>query len=388
MKQIDWQRVQKELKRLKIPKEVYNPLDYHDMSIAKWYIDISERSTGKTTNWLLVAIIVYYLYGYDIAYVRKATRMVTRTNASKLFETILSCDYISKITKGKFNSIKTVYREHFLYNNETDEIDDTPFMTSIALEEYENYKSNLNMPQCNIIIFDEFLSNHDSSLEYIYLQQTIKTIIRSRFEPIIICCGNTIDKHNIYFKELCIYSQIQTLKPNKTEIYTTDKGTTLSVRWVDLNLSDNKEIAKMRQKHNSLFFGFNNPKLSSVTGGAWDCGNYPRCPRYEELGYYYQYEEVRFIYHNNYYLKLVLFYSDKVGLFVKVEPSNEPRCDEIVYTMGNIYKSNYIYQWGKGEFDKLLEELRRENRFYFATNTEGAIFENYIFTRERKDLYE
>ena len=66
---------------------------------------VSERSTGKTTNLILVGIIMYYLYGTTTEYIRANDKMITYQKTKNLFDVILEYDYISKITKGQYNSV-------------------------------------------------------------------------------------------------------------------------------------------------------------------------------------------------------------------------------------------------------------------------------------------
>ena len=100
----DWNLIKKEYKKLGCPKDVYNPYKFHDVVSGKYIIDISERDTGKTTNWMLLAMTINKLYGSEIIYIRERTDMITPKNSKELFKTILQFDYVEKLTDGKYNN--------------------------------------------------------------------------------------------------------------------------------------------------------------------------------------------------------------------------------------------------------------------------------------------
>lgn len=384
---IDWREIQKDYEKLGCPPYTFNPLATHDMLWSKWILDISERSTGKTTNWLLVAMLIYWRYGFDTAYIRQEKRMITKTNAGKLFNTIIDCGYIETITGGRYNTIKTEFREHYFYSTETDERDEHPFMTSICLEEDELNKSNLNMPNCHLILYDEFMRIQSTSQEFITFCNTLKTIIRSREQVNIILLGNTLDRHNVYFKELGIYECMQSLLPNET-LKKQVVNVKYQIRWID-QLTTSNELANIRQRHNNMFFGFGNKRLNSILGGDWQINNYPHLPHASELGELYLICQNRFILHNDKILQLMLYYSSEIGMFVKVCPfTSELKDDYIAYTLDVPKCKNVKFKWGIYKLDKVMYDLYIGNRFYFATNAEGSLFESYMHEAKNKILYQ
>ena len=48
----DYKLIRKEFEKLKVPKEYHTPLKYN-LNNSTYYVEMSERSVGKTTNWLL-----------------------------------------------------------------------------------------------------------------------------------------------------------------------------------------------------------------------------------------------------------------------------------------------------------------------------------------------
>ena len=114
----DWDRIKKEYQKLKCPKRVYNPLKV-DIPSFGYIIAMSERSEGKTTNPLLVGMIMHELYGTIIHYVRNRPDMITPKAMKDIFTTILDYHYIEKITDGEWNNV-FYYGKRWYYCN-TDE---------------------------------------------------------------------------------------------------------------------------------------------------------------------------------------------------------------------------------------------------------------------------
>lgn len=60
---VDWQKVFKYYDKLGCPKNVYNPSKEFKPESARWHILISTRSTGKTTNIVLIGMILHLKIG-------------------------------------------------------------------------------------------------------------------------------------------------------------------------------------------------------------------------------------------------------------------------------------------------------------------------------------
>ena len=86
---IDWKKVKKEFKKLNIPNFVHSPIDYNFNKNA-YFIELSERSVGKTTNWLLLGIIFdKYLYLSNLLYhYHYKTILSIQTNHYKQLESL------------------------------------------------------------------------------------------------------------------------------------------------------------------------------------------------------------------------------------------------------------------------------------------------------------
>ena len=86
--QYDWKKIRKEFAKLEIPQDVYDPTTA-PLERAKYFVETSERNIGKTTNWLLLGMIMNDIYGTIIQYVRQTEAMIMPKALKDLFATIL-----------------------------------------------------------------------------------------------------------------------------------------------------------------------------------------------------------------------------------------------------------------------------------------------------------
>lgn len=277
-KAINWNTIHTTYKKL-VGEENYkkyaNPF-CHDIKNNRWFIDLSERDTGKTTNTLLLALIVYIKYGYSYAYIRSDTQQLTVSKLQNLYNVITDNDYINKLTNGQYNDIfyDRIKKVWYLVNNETLDKDDNICCYGLSVHAYDEYKSTLNLPKCEIFIFDEFINQYCGRDDFIKLCHLMSTVFRHRKNnPRVFLLANTLTKYHFFFSELGIQKIVKYIKLDEVKEIITDKGTHVSVRLIKNN---NNEVKK---QVNSLLYGFNNPLLNSITGGEWDIENYPHLER-------------------------------------------------------------------------------------------------------------
>lgn len=371
----DFNLIRKELAKLKCPDTVYNPFKSHIIKSGKWYLDLSERSTGKSTNWILLGMVMYKLYGTQIIYIRESVDMIRPAHSRQLFRTILEWDYVSKVTDGAYNSVKYNSRSWYFYNTEKDEASDDAFMVALSLDENSLNKSSFNAPRGDLIIFDEFISRHNYANQFVDFCDTLKTVIRERDSALIVMLANTIDRHSFWFKELGIYEQIQKMEIDSAKEYTNNGGTLISIALMGKSAN---MMPEHRKEHNRKFFGFLNPKLNAITGGDWAMRIYPHPPKALEDDKPVKISFNRYIRHNNYLLQLELYKSGELGLYVVCHKANQTYGDSIIYTLDDIAAKNERYRWGANKLDKKLLELLKANKWYYATNLEGGLMDNYI----------
>ena len=371
----DWRKIFKEYERLGCPKDVYSPL-FALRQGCSYNVAISERSTGKTTNWILLGLCMHKLYGTIIQYIRQSENMIMPKNIGKMMSVINQCGYCEKLTDGKYNMLE--YKARNWYYIKTDELGNTieksePVMFCLDLDHNEYYKSSYNAPLGDLIIFDEFVSQRYRPNEFVLFCDLVKTIIRERLSPVIVMLANTTDRYNTYFQELDIQQELLGLKIG--EHFKKDVGGSTSV-FCELVGSRNEQ----RATQNSKFFRFKNPRLSSITGGDWAIDSYPHIER-EESSTLLQGRVIRF---NSALVGLELCTNDRLGLHVKAHRITKTYPENIIYTIENINEMHERYRFGWSRVDSILWELYDRNKWYYSTNEVGNIVGSYV--RQAKGL--
>lgn len=379
----DWDKIEKLYNSLGVPEGVYNPTKVHQLQSGKIIVDMSERNTGKSSNWMLIMLCIYKLYGSETCYIREVVDMLMPKHSMEIFKTILNpaYDYLYKLFDGRWNSIIYRSRRYYLINTETGEEDDRPFMISLALDENDLNKSSLQLPDTDLLFFDEFISKYNHPNEFVLLFDTIKTVIRERDAPLIVMAANTLDMHSFWFKELEIYEAIQGMNIDEQKVITTDGGTVIDVAFIGASL---ETMTEHRKRHNAKFFGFKNPKLNAIRGGAWAVKMYPHPDREKDT------EVVlrnRYILHNGFLLNLELNHNERHGYHVIVHEANTTYDDSIIYNLElQPLNRQYKFKWGTGKTDKFLYKLLQENKWFYANNFCGTLIEDYMRSIQKGDF--
>lgn len=369
---VDWKKVFTYYNALKMPKGIYNPAKELDPDSAEWFILISSRSTGKTTNLLIISIILFLMYGITTPYIRQRPDMTARQNIEKLFEVIRACGYIKDLTDGEYNNV--YYFGHKMYLCHIDEKGDRDkrteaFMYALDLTQNEVYKSSLNMPTGDFIIFDEFISSTYANNEFVTLCDLLKTILRDRLTGKIFLLANTTNYYNEYLRELYIQDEVLKVAEDEPFIKLTQKKTRIFC-----HLISNRN--KQRAKVNTLYFGFDNPKLASITGGSWAVDSYPHFFRDDERELV---SKDFYITYAGKILQLDYCVSPALGehIFVHdaVKINDKARR---VYTVGDITERRQAYKFGDKPIDKRIWKLYNANKWYYYNNDIGFTVDTYV----------
>lgn len=373
---IDWKLVRKEYKKLHCPASTHNPL-LADFEKCGYVIDLSDRSRGKTTNKLLVGLILFKLYGINLQYIRQSAEDCELKNIRKLYETVQDYQYISKIFDDYFNDIRYIGKRWYLLKRDENGIqyqceEDCTFCCGIDFG--MKIKSSYNAPRGDMIFFDEFISNHYGANDFSNFNDLCKTIIRERQSPVIFLSANTINKNSPWFDEFIIRKDIETMKQGETKIINTyDTHIYLEILPED--------ISEERKAVNKRFWGFPNPKLASITGkGAWATDHYQKIPLYRNDDDVQPQTLINcvFIRMSGKYVKLKLVNDVKLGLCVFVTPATKVYDDSIILTADDIQGRKELFGFGKGTFVEKIWKLYDQNKFYYSTNTEGDFVRSYI----------
>lgn len=368
----------KEFKKLKVPKSVYDVTKL-PIKHATYFTLLSERSTGKTTNILLLGMVANWITDgmCKIAYIRKTENMILNQTIDQLFKTIREYGYIEKVTHGKWNSIFYYSRKWYYCLTDEDgkiiEKSPEPFMYCMAINKRDDYKSSFTGWGYDFIIYDEFIDDRYKLNEFVHFCDLLKTIIRSRKGIIgIFMLANTIDKHSEYFSEMEIYEDIQLIEIGKHEIITTQKGTKIYVELIK-DAKDEKE----KKMLNSMFFGFKNPQISSITGDDWAFSDYPHI----ESGYKTIQHGIYIDYHDK-LLELEIVEYDDVGIYINVHRASKTYDDSIIYCNAERKDNRYRFHMGEGDrLDKFIHFCIINHRIRFHDNSCGTIFFNHCNTK-------
>ena len=377
----DFDVIRKEFNALGIPKNVFNPMATHRITSGRYIMDLSERSTGKTTNWLLLGMVMNKLYGTQIIYVRQIVDMIMPKHTSQLFSTIIEHGYIQKLTDGRYDSVKYASRKFYYYSSETFEVSEEAFMCCLSIDENAKNKSSFNAPRGDLIIYDEFISRYTYQNEFVDFMDTVKTVVRERDAAIIVLIANTIDKNHIYFRELGVQELVQSLEVNSRKELENPEGSIVDVALIGTSV---ELMPKHRKEHNRKFFGFKNPLLNSIRGGDWAVKMYPHIPKLEVRLICRN----RYISFNGHLINLELVHSSELGLFCRCHLATRTYDDSIIYCMDTeLTTKNEVYGWGSGKIDILLKELLIGNKWYYASNMEGNLVESYVREFKHDDRF-
>lgn len=386
---IDWTMVMKELKKLIEPYVADNYVPEPPWNSANWFVDCSERSVGKTTQYLLIGMILNKYYGITVEYLRLHKDQIRPIHLRDLFSTIDNPDYeyVKKITDGKYNSILYDSKRFYYCNRDEKgninkvDIAAECFCHVEATDNVDNIKSLYNNSKASYVILDEFInaSGVNREMDFLNLCQVLSTYRRNRLDMKIVLLANTINPYNQLFKELCVSDDIRKLKLGEDKVVNTPLGTNV---WIHLVAFD-KKVTEKRLFNNLQYFGFKNPKLSSINGGQeWAIKNYPHLHPVD----IYNNEERKLIYRDCYLrhydklLSLELWYSTTIGTYLYVhEMTTTPKLPMRIYTLDT--PKNRIEKYGIGNGDKLdnmIFDKWKEKRIFFSSNNIGNLFENYL----------
>lgn len=374
----DWQHIRKEYKKLKCPADVYYPLRV-DFDKAAYDVALSDRSQGKTTNPILATMIMHRDYGTAPHYLRQHSDMCTPKMLRDLFSTIQQHDYIKRVWGEQYNDLEYHAKRWWLLQRSPDgdiiTRHNLPVLTCFGLDESDALKSTYNSPTGDAVIMDEFISSVYGYSDFIHFQDILKTIFRDRLSPIVWMLSNTINLNSPWFDELTIRDQINTMKQGESQYIETALGTNIFVEILS------PKISEQRQKVNRRLFGFPNPKLAAITGqGTWATEHYQHIPPDDEKDPVETLIGNLYIRQSGKYVRLRLVYRESIGYCVYVTPATRIYDDSVILTAGDISDPREIYGFGPKD-SRLLDtvwRLYRANRWYYATNSEGALVRSYI----------
>lgn len=377
---IEWNRIfdMIEKENLIPPERYFKRLDFTNTA---WNILMSGRSVGKTTTFLLIALILYREYGVKTMYLRENNEMTRQKSLESLFDTIEVLGLISKIFSDRWNAVRLRAGKWYLQklkDGELKEESEDYFMRNLSLDRTAIYKSSLVEPFGDLIIFDEFISKYYMRGDFGDLLDLIKTIKRDRLSTVVVMLANTTEVTSEYFDELQIREYIEKMTVGQSQTVTTEQGTNIYIEFIE-NKRDKEEKKEEKEK----FFGFKNAKVKAIDGTDWVFNEYPhyviKRTRDNAITVNEIIQRGFFVKTLNKYYAIDISRSE-LGICAIVHNSNAPdvRLTNRVYTLDFLTNQKEIYALGTTVFDKWFWNLYFNGKFLYSNNTCGNAIENYV----------
>lgn len=375
----DWQKVFKAYRSLGCPEEYFDPTT-RPVDTAKYLTVFSRRATGKTTGILLLGLVLHEMYGTLPVYIRQMPDMIAPKNTKSMMDVIIGSGYIPKLTDGRWNSA-FYYRRYWYYCN----YDETGAMTEKGSEpicfmadvsEYNTYKSGWASQCADYLIYDEFVNPAYLPDEFIQFLQLVSTIGRERYSPVIWLISNNTDKESPFFYEMECNEIVRYLDKNCGQLYKTKKGTQCYIEWYAPEVA-NKKSKKVLEKLTTLFYGFQNKKLGSITGEDWAIEPAQRIPKYFETECEFVWRNV-YIYFHERYVTLDLVVHPVMGVCLLARWATKVYDDSMILTCENRFDPRYHYGLGSKRMSAIITKCFAENRVYYASNDVKAFLTTYL----------
>lgn len=339
---------------------------------ARYNMIFGERSNGKTYSVLKYALDRFWENHEQLAVIRRWKDDFTGKRGATMFDALVDNNEIKKITKGEWTGVYYYGSRWFLCRYEDDKriIDAEPFAFGFAITSMEHDKST-SYPKVCTILFDEFLTRKMYLPdEFVLFMNVISTIVRHRTNVKIFMLGNTVNKYCPYFKEMGL-THVKDMKPGDIELYKYGNS--------DLTVAVEYTMPNSKGKKSDPYFAFDNPKLSMITGGAWEIDIYPHCPiKYKPKDIVFTY----FIDFDNELLQCEIV-SCENRIFTFIHRKTTPLKDEdndLIYSQEFDSRPNWKRKITKptSPLERKIASLFVKDKIFYSDNEVGEIVRNYL----------
>lgn len=339
-------------------------------------IVVGERSNGKTYSVLEYALKDYFKRGKQLAIIRRWSDDFKGKAGAQYFENLVSNGAIRKMSGGQYNGVR--YRAQRWYLIRTDEkgeseADEKPFAFAFSFSGMEHDKST-SYPDVSTILFDEFISSTGYYFpdEFIIFANTLSTIIRHRDDVRIFMLANTISWNCPYFREMGL-KNVKKMAPGTIDVY----------KYGDSRLKVAIEFCSPTKggKPSDMYFAFDNPKLTMITGGAWEISVYPHLPceyRPKDVIFTYYIE-----YEGDWLCCKIISVGDNVFTFIHPQTTaldEKTLNNTLIYTPDYSPRPNYRRKINRPRTDaeKKIVEFYIRDKVFYSSNEVGEIVRNYL----------
>lgn len=340
---------------------------------AQYNVIFGERSNGKTYAVLKYGIERFAESGEQMAVVRRWQDDFTGKRGNTMFDAIVVNGEISKLTKGEWTGVYYYGSKWYFcrYDEDGKRIaHEKPFAYGFAISTMEHDKSTA-YPEITTICFDEFLTRTAYLPdEFVLFMNVVSTIVRHRTNVKIFMLGNTVNRYCPYFKEMGL-THVKEMQPGSIDVYRYGDS--------ELKVAVEYTLPNKDGKESDFYFAFDNPKLSMITGGAWEIDIYPHCP------VKYTPAEVVFTYFIEFSGDLlqceIVCHEDLYFTFIhrKTTELKHPETD-LIYTTEYNPRPNYRRKITvpMSPLEKKIAELFKKDKIFYADNEVGEIVRNYL----------
>lgn len=361
-------------------KKVYYSLSDILKRNAQYNMIFSPRSNGKTFSVLEYGIKQYVAGNGQMAIIRRWQEDIKGKRATQMFDSLVNaedCNHIQKLTKNEWTDVFYNGGKWYLckYNEKQERIhSDEPFAYAFALSNMEHDKS-ISYSNVTTIMFDEFLTRSNYLVdEFVIFMNVLSTIIRQRDNVKIFMLGNTINKYSPYFTEMGI-THVKEMKQGEIDLYQYGEQGKLRVA---------VEFAEQVKggKASDVYFAFDNPKLSMITGAGeqvWELDLYPHKP-------------CKFLPKDIKFSFFIMFNDDTIQgdvvvvnnltfIFFHRKTTDIKKPDkDLVYTTECDVRPNYRRDILRPVYpvEKKINFLIRNDKVFYQDNEVGEVVRNYL----------
>lgn len=340
---------------------------------AQYNVIFGERSNGKTYSVLKYGLEKFCKTGEQMALIRRWREDFIGKRGSSMFQALVTNHEIERLTNGEYTDIYYYASRWFLckYDEKGNRIlNEKPLAFGFSLGSMEHDKST-SYPEITTILFDEFLTRTMYLPdEFVLFMNVISTIIRHRTNVKIFMLGNTVNKYCPYFNEMGL-KHIKEMKQGDIDVYCYGDS--------DLKVAVEYCKANKQGKKSDTYFAFDNPKLSMITGGAWELNIYPHCPiKYAPKDIKFTY----FIIFDSETLQCEIIRKDKND-FTFIHRKTTPLKDiekDLIYSTDYMPLPNWKRKINKPttELEKKIVSYFIKDKVFYQDNDTGEIVRNYL----------
>lgn len=339
---------------------------------AQYNVIFGERSNGKTYSVLQYAVKRYLESGEQLAIVRRWQDDFIGKRGATMFDAIVQNGEITKLSSGEWTGIYYYGSRWFLcrWDGEKRITDETPLAYGFSISSMEHDKST-SYPKITTICFDEFLTrSYYLPDEFVLFMNVVSTIVRHRTNVRIFMLGNTVNKYCPYFAEMGL-THIKNMKQGDIDIYRYGSSElTVAVEYTASNKSG---------KDSDLYFAFDNPKLTMITGGAWELNIYPHCPvKYTPNDVLFRY----YIIFAGDTLECEIVQKDEIGFTFIHRKTTDIKESEtaLIYSTDYSPRPNWKRKITRptSTIEKKVTSYFAKDKIFYADNEVGEIVRNYL----------